>query len=140
MNTIMNACAPVINEATTNCCDVEIVISICITVAVIVLIVAIAAYLWHRKSLSTEVELKEKELEFEKVRKNNEQMSNTGNANVAKSTPSQKTNSEKAKDLLKELSALVKPKEGDINKDILDHMVALYDKLKKGFDDEKTTE
>lgn len=118
MNIIMSACAPIIKEATTNCCDVKIVISICITVGIIVLIIATATCEWHEKSLNVEIELKKQEFE-------------------SKTASSQKTNSEKATDLLKELSALVKSKEGDVNKETLDQMVDIYKTLKKDFDDEK---
>lgn len=153
MNTVLNACAPVINAAGTNCCDVKIVMIVCITIGIIVLIVAIAAYKWHKKSLCAELNLKEKELELKKEefereekRKENEQKRRWAeedrkkkeNSNAIESTPPQRTNSEKAAELLEELTALVKPKEGNINKDTLDLIVNLYKKLKKDFDDEKT--
>lgn len=127
MNTILNVCAPVINEAMTNCCDVEIVMIVCKTVGVIVLIIAIATCVWHCLSLCALNKMKEQELAIEKEKNNKEK-----DIKVP-----EKTNSEKATGLLKELTALVKPKEGDVNKEKLDQMVELYKKLKKDFDDDE---
>lgn len=146
MNTILNACGPIINNLGTNCNDVEIVCIICATTVLVIIILSIASCCWHSKSLAAEADLKKHEFEREEARKNNEQSrkhadeDRKNNANAAKSAPTQKTNSEKATELLKELAAIVKPKDGDINNDILNQVVDIYEKLKKDFNDEKSAQ
>ena len=72
MNTILNACAPVINAAATNCCDVEIVKIICITVGIVVFIIAAATCIWHCQSVSNAIKMKEQEIEYEKEKRKSE--------------------------------------------------------------------
>ena len=130
MNTILNACAPVINAAATNCSDVEIVKIICITVGIVVFIIAAATSIWHCQSLCAARKMKEQELAVEKEKMN-------GSKQQVTAAP-EKTNSQKTTELLKELAAMVKTKDGDFNKDTIDQMVELYKQLKKDFDDEKS--
>lgn len=143
MNTILNACTPIISNHETNCNDVEIVYIVCATIVLIIIILSFASCCWHSKNLAAEADLKKQEFERGETRKDNEQKrkqadeDRKNNSNANKSTPPQKTSSEKATDLLKELSAIVKSKEGDINKDTLNKVVDIYEKLKKDFNDEK---
>ena len=130
MNTILNACAPVINAAATNCNDVTIVITICIAIVLIVLAIAVASCIWHCQSLCAARKMKEQELAVEKEKMN-------GSKQQVTAAP-EKTNSQKTTELLKELAAMVKTKDGDFNKDTIDQMVELYKQLKKDFDDEKS--
>ncbi len=132
MNTVLNACAPVINAAATNCNDVTIVITICIAIVIIVLMIAVAACIWHCQSLWAARKMKEQEWAAEKEKMNSSKQQVTA--------APEKTNSQKTTELLKELAAMVKPKDGDFNKDTIDQMVELYKQLKKDFDDEKSAE